>query len=146
MLMSVRNWCLCSYYLVGKLYSFLSCFISLELYLLCYVRCATLLVWVGGECLGPKQGHNSVSCTVRTSRQGSCNQRVLVVFHNLDLEPLVDLLNGLALGWYQPAVPWGINRIFLKPKTDPWLLQTNLKIVKTNVPAVYYIFLNRETK
>ena len=39
-----------------------------------YVSCATLKVWVGGM-PWPHRGH-SLPCTVRTSRQSSCNQRV----------------------------------------------------------------------
>ncbi len=73
----------------------------------CYVRCATLIVWVLENALAPNR-RNSVPCTVSTSRQRSCNQRV-VVCNNWDLEPL-DLLNGLAPKFLS-TIPWGINRI-----------------------------------
>ncbi len=55
----------------------------------------------GGNALAVNR-HNSVPCTDKTSRQRSCNQRVLVVSNNWDLEPL-DLLNGLALDCQQPS-------------------------------------------
>ncbi len=42
----------------------------------CYVRYAILIVRVGGNALAPKNRCNSLPCTVRTSRQRSCNQRV----------------------------------------------------------------------
>ncbi len=67
----------------------------------CYIRCATLIVLVGGNALAPNR-RNSVPFTVRTSRQRSCTQR-LVVCNNWDLERL-DLLNGQALGCYQHSV------------------------------------------
>ena len=41
----------------------------------CYFRCATLIVWIG-VMPWPKNRRNSIPCTVRTSRQRSCNQRV----------------------------------------------------------------------
>ncbi len=41
----------------------------------CNIRRATLIVWVG-EITWPSNRHNSVPCTVKTSRQRSCNQRV----------------------------------------------------------------------
>ena len=41
----------------------------------CYIRCVTLIVCVGGNALAPNR-RNSLPCTVRTSRQRSCNQRV----------------------------------------------------------------------
>ncbi len=40
-----------------------------------YVRCATSVVRVRGDALAPNR-RNSLPCTVRTSRQGSCNHRV----------------------------------------------------------------------
>ena len=43
---------------------------------------------------------NSVPCTIRTSKQRSCNQKVGFC-DNWDLKPL-ELLNRLALGCYQP--------------------------------------------
>ena len=55
---------------------------------------------------------NSVPCIVRTSRQGSCNQRVGCLQY--DLEPL-DLLNGLAVGCYQPSPEVFFVLVFIGP-------------------------------
>ena len=66
----------------------------------CYIRCATLIVWVGVNAMAPNS-RNSVPCTVRTPDKGRAIKG-LVVCNNWDLEPL-DLLNGLALGCYQPS-------------------------------------------
>ena len=41
----------------------------------CYGICATLIVRVGGNVFAPNR-RNSLPCTVRTSRQWSCNQKV----------------------------------------------------------------------
>ena len=41
----------------------------------CYVRCVTLIVWVGGNALAPNR-HNSEPSTDSTSRQRLCNQGV----------------------------------------------------------------------
>ncbi len=61
----------------------------------CYVRCATLIICVGGM---PWPNTGAIStCTVKVSRQRSCNQRV-----GWDLEPM-DLRKGLALCCYQPS-------------------------------------------
>ncbi len=53
-----------------------------------------------GNALAPNR-RKSVQCTVMTSRRRSCNQRVGCL-NNWNLQPL-DLLNGMALGCYQPS-------------------------------------------
>ncbi len=53
----------------------------------CYIRCATFL--------GPKQAQLGLP-------DKRCAIKGLVVCNSWDLEPL-DLLNGLAVGWYQPS-------------------------------------------
>ncbi len=65
-----------------------------------YVRCPGMNSMSSVNELAPNRW-NSVPCTIRTFRQRTCNQR-LVVFNSWDLEP-VDLLNGLALGCCQPS-------------------------------------------
>ena len=76
----------------------------------CYVRCATFIVRVGGK-PWPKNRRNSLPCTVMTSGQSSCNQRV---------------------GWRMGAttlIPWvfGRKRRDLAPLINPGLLDLALK-------------------
>ncbi len=66
----------------------------------CYVRCATLIVWVVGmpwHQTGSTQYHAQLGLPEKGSAING-----LVVCYSWDLEPL-DLLNRLALGYYQPS-------------------------------------------
>ena len=54
-----------------------------------------------GECLGPKTGATHYHAQLGLPDKGRVIKG-LVVRNSLDLEPL-DLLNGLALGCYQPS-------------------------------------------
>ncbi len=75
----------------------------------CYGRCATLIVWIGGNILVQNK-RNSIPCTVRTYRQRWCNQ-------------WVGFLPKLGSRAFGPAkrsgprllstVPWGMTRIYL---------------------------------
>ena len=59
-----------------------------------YVICVTLIVWAGGM-PWPQTGATQYHAQLRFPDKG------LVVCNNWDVEPL-DMLNGLALGCYQP--------------------------------------------
>ncbi len=66
----------------------------------CYVKCATLIVWVGGT-PWPKQGTNQYHAQLGLPDK-VCAIKGLVFCNSWYLEPW-DLLNGLALGCYQPS-------------------------------------------
>ena len=53
------------------------------------------------ECLGPKTGATQYNAQLELPDKGRAIKG-LVVCNNWDLEPM-DLLNGLALGCYQPS-------------------------------------------
>ncbi len=72
----------------------------------CYVRCATLIVWVR-VMPWPQTGATQYHAQLGLPVKGRANKR-LVVSSNWDLKPL-DLLKGLALRLLS-TVPWGINR------------------------------------
>ncbi len=55
-----------------------------------------------GECLGPETGATQYHAQLGLPDKG-CAIKGLVVYNSWDLEPL-DLLNGLALGCYQPSL------------------------------------------
>ncbi len=73
---------------------------QLKLYLLLLCQMRDINSMRRGNALAPNR-RNSLPCTVRTSSKGRATKG-LVVCNNWDLEPL-DLLNGLALGCYQPS-------------------------------------------
>ena len=87
-------------------------------------------------------------CTVRTSRKGRAIKG-LVVCNNWDLEPF-DLINGLALGCYQPYPEVLIVLCFLviilflfqfiKYKIHGYCPKKYKNNVKTNENVIYYIF------
>ncbi len=66
----------------------------------CYVRCATLIVWVGGMSC-PKTGAIQYHAQLGLPDKGRAIKG-LVVWNSWDLGPL-DPQNGLALGCYQPS-------------------------------------------
>ena len=66
----------------------------------CYVKCATLLVWVGGM-FWRQKGKSQYHAQLKLPDIG-CAIKILVVCNGLDIKPL-DLLNSLALGCYQPS-------------------------------------------
>ena len=60
-------------------------------------------LWRNSQRICPALGtRNSLPCTVRTFIQRSCNQRVGCV-QQLGYRETQDLINGLALGCYQPS-------------------------------------------
>ncbi len=66
----------------------------------CYVRCATLIVWLVGM-PWPQTGVPQYHAQLGLPDKGRAIKG-LVLCNNWDLEPL-DLLNGLALGCYQQS-------------------------------------------
>ena len=64
------------------------------------VRCATLLLWEGGNTLVQNR-RNKLPCSDKTSRQRFCNKRVFL--KKLYWSRSLDLLNSLALGCYYPS-------------------------------------------
>ena len=110
----------------------------------CYVRCTTLIVWVGGNALALNR-RNSLPCTVRTSRQRSCNQRV----------GCLQELGSRALGpakrsgpRLSSTVPWGMTRIRLWKEihNTPALNQINFKWSKSNKVAIKKILVKSASK
>ena len=71
----------------------------------CYVRCATLIVWVGGM-PWPQTGATQYHTQLGLPDKG-CAIKERAVCNNWDVKPL-DLLNGLALGWHQLSPEWGM--------------------------------------
>ncbi len=66
----------------------------------CNFRCATLIVWLGGM-PWPKTGATQYHAQLGLPHEGHAIKG-LIVFYDQDLEAL-NLLNGLALGCYQPS-------------------------------------------
>ncbi len=88
----------------------------------CYVRCATLIVWVRQA----KTGATQYNAPLGLPDKGHVIKG-LVVCNNKDLEPW-NLLNGLALGWYQPSpeVCRYAKQANIQPARNKWILEIAL--------------------
>ncbi len=77
----------------------------------CYVKCATLIVRVGGNVLAPKQVQ-LITMHMRTSRQRSCNPRVgCLLFVCCSEHKKVQLFNHHPFSWL--IFLWKYRRLLL---------------------------------
>ena len=92
----------------------------------CYVKCATLIVRVGGNALAPNRC-NLLPCTFRTFRQRSCNRRVVCLLLYVVVW-LRSMMYRMGLWTSARCVVWSLV-----------VVRTIIEIKYPNIPQIHMI-------